>query len=168
MNFYQRDVLLFFILHCWYYRKSSIFKFHQHDEQEAFSNFTKVSSFDISYSTIGAINSRFLILDDVAYVSIRCNNFGLWAKCAFCGVSATKVAIYNNVVNASQGSAFSGMSGVSSLSIVGNTLPSIIVRFFPFDLQTLSSTETKQRQSCASSRARVTHRPLHIESVRTR
>ena len=105
-------------------------------EQEAFSNFTNVTSFYISYSTIDTIGSRFLILDDVAYVSIRSNYFGLWAKCAFCGVSATKVAIYNNVVNASQGNAFSGMSGVRSLSIVGNTLPSISVRFFPFDLQT--------------------------------
>ena len=103
-------------------------------EHEAMSNFIQVGNFLFFDCVIGSAGSRFLTLQYADNVNIFRNHFGLWEKCAFCGVSATKVDILNNVVNGSEGNVFSGMSGVKSLTVFRNTIPLIVARFFPFDL----------------------------------
>ena len=103
-------------------------------EQETMTNFIQVGNFIFFDCVIGSAGSHFLTLQYADNVNIFRNHFGLWEKCAFCGVSATKVNIFNNVVNGSEGNVFSGMSGVKSLNIFKNTIPLIVARFFPFDL----------------------------------
>ena len=103
-------------------------------EQETMSNFIQVGNFNFFDSVIGSTGSRFLTLKYADGVNIVGNHFGLWEKCAFCGVSATEVNIFDNVVNGSEGNVFSGMSGVKSLNVYRNTIPLIVARFFPFDL----------------------------------
>ena len=103
-------------------------------EQETMSNFIQVGNFHFFDSVIGSMGSRFLTMEYADDVNIFRNHFGLWEKCAFCGISATKVNIFDNVVNSSEGNVFSGMSGVKSLTVFRNTIPLIVARFFPFDL----------------------------------
>lgn len=106
-------------------------------ETDAFSHFTNVKRVVFEKTIVGVVGNRFMTIDNADNVVIVTSTFRLWKKCAFCGISASNVDIIGNVVAISEGNVFSGMSGVRRLQVKNNILPSIVARFFPYDLATL-------------------------------
>ena len=113
-------------------------------ENEAFSNFSNITTFRLYKLAVGTMGNRFLVLKDAAHVFISYCAFKSWKNCAFCGISGAKVVrLGENVIESSEGDVFSGMSGVETLYMPSNTIPLIVARFFPLDLKTLTFADNK-------------------------
>ena len=103
-------------------------------EEEAFSIFTHMESFQFVKVRVGTLGSRFITSYGTGSVTIAQSTFALWQECSFCGIRATSVNVFQNIVNATEGNVFKGIRVEKSLNIVGNSLPFVVARFFPFDL----------------------------------
>ena len=113
-------------------------------ENEAFSDFSNITSFNLHNLAVGTMGNRFLVLNDSAHVAVVKCAFESWRNCAFCGISnTTSVTFFKNVIKSSEGDVLSGMSGVETLYMQGNTLPLLVARFFPLNLKTLSFGDNK-------------------------
>ena len=103
-------------------------------EEEAFSNFTYVKSFMLVKVRVGTLGSRFITSYETGTLKIVKSTFGLWQECSFCGIRATSVNVLQNTVKGTEGNVFKGISVLKSLTILRNSLPFVVARFFPFDL----------------------------------
>ena len=100
---------------------------------EAFSHFTHINKINLFGLRIGHLGPHFMTTDHVDVITVVDGKINVLQNCAFCGFSAGSITIAQNSVKETHGNIFRGINA-TMLTIVGNTIPSIIIRFFSFGL----------------------------------